>query len=97
MWFKNPSTLEELKKRYKQMVMKNHPDMGGNENAMKKINIEYDTLFAKLKNVHKNAAGETYESKTETKETANDFKDIINELVKLKEIKIEICCSVDLD
>lgn len=96
-WFKNPGTLEELKKQYKQLAMEHHPDMGGNKSDMKAINAEYDTLFAKLKNVHKNAAREMYKSKTETKGTANDFKDIINELLKLKEIKIKICCSVDLD
>lgn len=92
-WFKNPGTLEELKKQYKQLAIEHHPDMGGNESDMKEINAEYDTLFSKLKNVHKNAAGETYTSKTETKETANEFKDIISKLINLAGIKIEICSS----
>lgn len=92
-WFSNPETLEELKKQYKKLAMKFHPDMGGNESDMKEINSEYDLLFERLKNVHQSAAGETYTSKTETTETPNEFKDIINSLINLESITIEICGS----
>lgn len=93
-WFNNPSTLEELKKQYKKLAMKHHPDVsGGNESDMKEINTEYDMLFAKLKNVHQNASGETYTTKTETAETPDEFKDIIDALIRLNGIKIEICGS----
>ena len=93
-WFSNPQTLEELKKQYKKLAMKHHPDVsGGNDSDMKEINTEYDLLFAKLKNVHQAADGGTYTSKEETTETPEEFKDIINTLVNLAGINIEICGS----
>lgn len=89
-WFSNPKSLEELKKQYKKLACKHHPDItGGSEKDMKEINAEYDILFASLKNVHVNMKGETYTSE-ETTETPDEFKDVINALVNLPGIKIEI-------
>ena len=92
-WFTNPTTLEELKKEYKKLVFKHHPDRGGNTADMQEINAEYDTLFQKLKNVHKSASGETYTAKTETTETPEQFRNIIEKLIHLDGIEIEICGS----
>lgn len=90
-WFTNPQTLEELKKEYKKLVFKHHPDKGGKTSDMQEINAEYDSLFAKLKNVHKNASGETYTAKQETTETPEQFREIIEKLIHLEGIEIEIC------
>lgn len=87
-YFTKPQTLEELKKQYKKLAFENHPDRGGNAEIMKKINVEYDELFQKLKNVHKNANGETY--KTETAEPPEMFKTIIEKIIILDGIEIEI-------
>lgn len=92
-WFSNPQTLEELKKQYKQLALKHHPDLGGNTSDMQSINSEYDLLFAKLKNTHATAEGKTYTTKTETTETADEFKNIINTIINLKGINIELCGS----
>lgn len=92
-WFNNPQTLEELKKQYKKLALQNHPDRGGDTEDMKEINAEYDRLFARLKNVHKSASGETYTAKEETTETPEQFKDIVNRLINLEGIEIEICGS----
>ena len=48
-YIKNVETLEELKKAYKKLALKLHPDCGGNEEEMKILNNEYDELFSKLK------------------------------------------------
>ena len=92
-WFNNPQTLEELKKEYKKLVFKHHPDKGGKTSDMQEINAEYDKLFAKLKNVHKSANGETYTAKEETKETPEQFRAILEKLIRLDGIEIEICGS----
>lgn len=89
-WFSNPQTLEQLKKQYKKLAMQHHPDVGGSVTNMQEINAEYDKLFELLKNTHQTADGKTYTAKTETTETAAEFKDIINRIINLNNITIEI-------
>lgn len=90
-WFTNPQTLEELKKEYKKLVFKHHPDRGGRTEDMQEINAEYEKLFARLKNVHRSASGETYTAKEETTETPEQFREILEKLIHLDGIDIEIC------
>ncbi len=45
-WFTNVRTVEELRRQYRQLMKKHHPDVGGNTEDAKQINAEYDTLFA---------------------------------------------------
>ncbi len=92
-WFKNPKTAEELKKQYKQLAVKYHPDLGGSTKDMQEINDEYDILFARLKDIHTTADGETYTAREESRETPDEFKDIINAIIKLDGIQIELCGS----
>lgn len=90
-WFTNIRTLEELKREYKKLVLKHHPDVGGNEEEMKQINAVYDVLFERVKNIHEAADGKTY--KKETNENASEYRSIIEALVRLAGIKIEIVGS----
>ena len=83
-----PETAEELKSMYRQLAMKHHPDRGGDTEAMKAVNAEYDALFPLLKNVHKNKDGETYHK--ESTETADYFKSLIDELMRMDNIVIEV-------
>ena len=85
-----PETLEELKVHYRKLAFQYHPDKGGNVDVMKAVNNEYDTLFLKLKNIHKTKDGKTYSTKDTVTETAEQFKDLINELMKMEAIIIEI-------
>lgn len=74
----NYSNLEELKKHYKELAKKFHPDY--NENGletMKIINNEYEVLFNQLKD-HK------------SNESSNDYITIIDELLKYNNIEIEV-------
>ena len=86
-----PETLEELKSLYRKLAMLHHPDRGGSDEAMKAVNAEYDLLFPRLKNVHKNKDGEKYEK--ETTETVDSFKDLITELMKMDDVTIEVIGS----
>jgi len=85
-----PETLEELKAQYKQLAKKHHPDRGGDTATMQAINAEYDELFPRLKDVHKTKDGETYTARQESTETADQFKDLISELMKMDNITIEV-------
>ena len=85
-----PKTLEELKKQYRKLVFQHHPDKGGDTDKMKAVNNEYDALFSKLKDIHQTKDGETYTARQTSAETADQFKDLINELMKMDDIEIEI-------
>ena len=85
-----PQTIEELKKQYRELAHKHHPDRGGNVDTMKAVNAEYDALFPQLKNVHKTRDGETYTAKQDSDETVEQFKELIDELMKMDDIIIEI-------
>jgi len=56
-WFSSPQTVEELKKQYKRLAFRHHPDRGGNAEHMKEINAEYDKFFERLKNIHSTSDG----------------------------------------
>jgi len=44
-FFKNINSLEELKKKYRELAFVFHPDMGGDTKKMQSINIEYDFFY----------------------------------------------------
>lgn len=84
-YFTGIKTIEELKKEYKRLALLNHPDRGGNEETMKEINIEYDMMLERLKNTANEDVNEF--------EYAENFKDIIDKLIKCNGLTIEICGS----
>ena len=51
-YFINVNTLSELRKQYKELLKKYHPDNGGSEEITKAVNAEYDKLFKVLKARH---------------------------------------------
>lgn len=86
-WFKDIKTLEDLKKCYHKLIFKFHPDRGGSTASMQEINLEYEELFAKLKNFHADKDGNVYEK--ETNEEPEEFMELLEELMKLSGITIE--------
>lgn len=54
-WFRGISKIEELRKRYRELLKQYHPDNGGNEETMKEINLEYDRVFADLSRFSSNS------------------------------------------
>ena len=83
MFFENCKTLDELKAEYRRLSKIYHPDLGGDLETMKQINAQYETAFDAL-----NASSDEPKA-----ETAADFINIINALVKLQGITIELCGS----
>ena len=83
-FFENVNSIEELKRQYKTLAFKHHPDRGGKVEDMQRINAEYDELYKRVKNIHETADGKTYEKK-QAESADNDmpdkFKDIINAII----------------
>ena len=63
-YFINIESLADLKKKYRELAIKNHPDNGGDTVVMQEINKEYDELFPYWKKFDKDAVlnAETAES-----------------------------------
>lgn len=97
-YFNNPETLEELRKQYKELLKKYHPDNGGSEEATKAINCEYEELFKVLKNRHERKSSGA-ENKSSYDNMKYDFtedaklRDIIQKIIHFSDISIEICGS----
>jgi len=88
-WFKNLKSLEELRKRYKELLKIHHPDNGGNVSDMQEINSEYDTLYSVLSEKEQ-AEGE---SATYDKTAENEaFKEVLNKIIHIN-AEVEIIGS----
>lgn len=83
-WFTNCKSIEDVKRTYRKLCKKYHPDIHGSatEETMKQINAEYETAFNCYKNIHETAedSTKTYTSSTDSTETAAEFMEIINTL-----------------
>lgn len=88
-YFENVKTLNDLKAEYRRLVLKHHPDVGGDVETMKAINIEYEDRFSVLKDEH-NA---TNDEEHQTTETANEYRDIILALLRMGGLIVELCGS----
>jgi len=94
-WFKTAHSIEEVKRIYRQLCKEYHPDLHpgeANETAMKEINAEYEKAFNRYKNIHESADDntKTYTASNDTAETPEEFKHIINMLIKLEGLEIEL-------
>ena len=77
-YFAGVKTIEELRKRYRELLKQYHPDNGGNEEIMKEINIEHDRLFAILSKESKpDGESTTYDQNAENEA----FKAVLNQII----------------
>lgn len=93
-YFNDCKSIEELKKKYRKLAQANHPYNGGNPEAMKAINAEYEKAFNRLKDIHnKEAAADTTGKKRTMNETAAEYMEIIQKIISFSGIVIELCGS----
>lgn len=88
-YFTNISTLDELKKEYRRLVMKHHPDRGGDTATMAAINTEYESLFKTLKDRHNTYADDQHK----TTEDPEEFRNIVETLLHMDGLVVELCGS----
>lgn len=100
-YFNNVSTLEELRRQYKELLKQYHPDnANGSTAATQEINSEYDRLFKVLKDKHESKSDKTADS-TAHKESSynanmydweNDkaLRDVLQKIINFDGIEIEI-------
>lgn len=95
-YFKNVNDLQELRKQYKELLKKYHPDNGGDLEAMQEINAEYDKLFKVLKDKHESKTADTennYNNMQYDFEEDAKLREVLEKVIHFSDITIEICGS----
>ena len=89
-WFNGVTNAEELRKRYRELLKKYHPDnMNGSVEITQQINAEYDRVFAVLSKEEKSDKQSSTYDKTEENKA---FKEVINSIIHIN-AEIEIIGS----
>ena len=89
-YFKNVTSLNDLKKEYRKLAKQYHPDCNSTDTnqTMKNINRQYKLLFEQLKHTKNTTTNENNEN-----ENAYTFMNIINEYIKYQNMNINIVGS----
>ena len=75
-YFAGVKTVEELRKKYRELLKKYHPDNeNGSVEVTQEINVEYDLVFSIL------SKEEHSDSQSYTKEENEQFKEILNSII----------------
>jgi hypothetical protein len=82
-YFYNCHTLEEVKRKYKELAMLHHPDRGGNTATMQEINLEYEEI-------QKNPLFDFSKQSEEDQEEFIRYPEIINQIIGLEGLIIEL-------
>lgn len=97
-YFRNVSTVEQLRKQYKDLLKKYHPDNAtGSTATTQEINAEYDKLFKVLQDKHDNNTADHSEEETaDFQNTYYDFTEdqnlraVLQKIISFEGINIEI-------
>ena len=98
-YFSNVNNLQELRKQYKDLLKKHHPDNGGNVADMQKVNAEYDRLFKLMKDKHDDKMADSSSEKkaqadynTNMYDWENDksLREVLQKIISFSGIEIEI-------
>ena len=91
--FDHCQNLQELKQEYRKAAMKFHPDRGGSDEQMKKVNAAYDEAKARLSKQEARQQPQSAKSYTDYEKEADDFREALLAVLGLPDIEIEVCGS----
>ena len=96
-YFKDINTLKELRRQYRDLLKKFHPDNGGNVSDMQEINAEYDKLFKVLKDRQESKATDNQNTKQSDYsqnmydwENDKALREVLEKIINFNGIDIEI-------
>ena len=95
-YFENISTLEDLRKQYKELLKLHHPDNGGDLQIMQAVNAEYDQMFKILKDQHENSSADSGTANADYNNMKYDFaedeklREILNRIIHFEGMDIEL-------
>lgn len=100
-YFKNVNTLDELRRKYRELLKKHHPDNGGNVSDMQEVNAEYDRLFKVLKDRHEDRTAESRADGSTDRRSSNTasaydwendkaLREALQKIITFEGIEIEI-------
>ncbi len=75
---------QDIRKAFRRLALKHHPDRGGCTKKMQEVNSEYEKLFKEFKESFNNDPSNKYKKS----ETVEMYKDFINQIIHLEEIDI---------
>jgi len=85
-YFKDCTTIEEVKHLYKQLAKQHHPDFGGDTATMQQINTEYAFACARVLKGENLSTEET----DEKIRLSEEYRQVIEQIIHLPNIIIEI-------
>ena len=93
-YFADVHTLADLKAQYRRLAMQHHPDRGGDTATMQAINAEHDELFVQLARMQNACAADDTTGRVKpTTEAPEEFRQVIDLLMKLDGLDVELCGS----
>ena len=94
-YFADVQNVKELKKEYHKLVLKNHPDKGGNHETMVAIVLEYEWAIKNLFDKDGNRLGGAKASGSTSHYNfeADGFREALDKLMQLDGLDIEVCGS----
>ncbi len=96
-YFKDVNTLEELRRQYRDLLKKYHPDnANGSTEATQEINAEYDKLFKVLKDRHESKTTDNASKQSDYNANMYDWendkalREMLEKIINFNGIEIEI-------
>lgn len=92
--FASVNSFEDLKKEYRKLALKYHPDrQNGDAEMMTKVNLAYETTLKRLKDQAEHEQSKDPESTTFTDVNSikdDGFREVLNKIIHL-DLEIEVC------